>query len=71
MGNICFLEEGQCRHSICKTETKCLFRKKKTSCRRMQMVDTGSQFKVTAEFKVRAEFKKRRRKENCYKLKIK
>lgn len=35
------------------------------------MVDTGSQFKVTAEFKVRAEFKKRRRKENCYKLKIK
>lgn len=35
------------------------------------MVDTGSQFKVTAEFRVRAEFKKRRRKENCYKLKIK
>lgn len=34
------------------------------------MVDTGSQFKVTAEFKVRAEFKKKR-KENCYKLKIK
>lgn len=35
------------------------------------MVDTGSQFKVAAEFKVRPECKKRRRKENCYKLKIK
>lgn len=35
------------------------------------MVDTGSQFKVTVQFKVRPEFKKRRRKENCYKLKIK
>lgn len=36
----------------------------------MQMVDAGSQFKVTAEYKVRAESKKRR-KENCYEQKIK
>lgn len=35
------------------------------------MVDTGNQFKVTAEYKVRAESKKRRRKENFYEQKIK